>query len=131
MVIHIANVDKFSSALNLIRGALWNYKYKFALTLVIGFLAGLFGGVGIGALIPLFAIVTNNKTVETDFISRIIERFFNILHIEYNIFFILAFMVLVFIMKALITYFAFYFNQKLSASYEQRLRTDLFKATIN
>src|SRR3989344_4305593 len=131
MVVHITNIDKFSHAIGLIKDSFWNYRFKFALTIVLGFLAGLFGGVGIGALIPLFAMVTNNKTVETDFISRIIERFFNILHIEYNIFFILAFMVLVFIMKALITYFAFYFNQKLSASYEKRLRTDLFKATIN
>ena len=76
-------------------------------------------------------MVTNNKTVETDFISNIIERFFNILHIEYNIFFILAFMILVFIMKAMITYFTFYFNQKLSTSYEKRLRTELFGATVN
>ena len=130
MVIHIANVDKFSSALNLIRGALWNYKYKFALTLVMGFLAGLFGGVGIGALIPLFAIVTNNKTLEIDFITKIIQKFFSIIHVEYNIFFILAFIIVVFILKALITYFAFYFNQKLNTGYEKQLRTELFEATL-
>src|SRR3989338_6710546 len=130
MVIYIANIDKFSNALSLIWGALWNYKYKFAITLVLGFLAGLFGGVGIGALIPLFAIVTNNKTLEVDFITKIIQRFFSIIHVEYNIFFILAFIIVVFILKALITYFAFYFNQKLNTGYEKQLRTELFEATL-
>ena len=130
MVIHIANIDKFSNAVNLIRGALWNYKYKLAFTLALGFLAGLFGGIGIGALIPLFAIVTNNKTVEIDFITKTIQRFFSIIHVEYNIFFILAFIIAVFILKALITYFTFYFTQKLHTSYEKQLRTELFEATI-
>src|SRR3989344_6065751 len=130
MVIHIANIDKFSNAVNLIRGALWNYKYKLAFTLALGFLAGLFGGIGIGALIPLFAIVTNNKTVEIDFITKTIQRFFSIIHVEYNIFFILAFIIAVFILKALITYFTFYFTQKLHTGYEKQLRTELFKATI-
>lgn len=130
MVIQIANIDKFSNAVNLIRSALWNYKYKFAFTLALGFLAGLFGGVGIGALIPLFAIVTNNGTAETDFITQTIQRLFSIIHVEYNIFFILAFIIAVFIVKALITYFTFYFTQKLHTGYEKQLRTELFEATI-
>lgn len=130
MVIQIANIDKFSNAVNLIRGALWNYKYKFAFTLALGFLAGLFGGVGIGALIPLFAIVTNNRTAETDFITKTIQKLFSIIHVEYNIFFILAFIIAVFVLKALITYFTFYFTQKLHTGYEKQLRTELFEATI-
>lgn len=126
----IINTDKLSFAIGLIKDSFWNYRLKFSLMVVLGTVAGLFGGIGIGALIPLFSIVTDKKNAETDTISKIIEKFFSVLHIEYNVFFLLAFIILVFVLKAIVTYFTYYTNQKVAADYEKQTRNELFEMTI-
>lgn len=127
---NIVNIDKLSYAIGLIKDSFWNYRFKFILMVILGFISGLFGGIGIGALIPLFSIVTDKKGAETDTISKIIEKFFSILHIQYNVFFIIAFIILVFVLKAIITYFTYYTNQKIASDYEKQTRSKLFEMTI-
>ncbi len=126
----IVNTDKLSYAIGLIKDSFWNYRFKFVSMVILGFTSGLFGGIGIGALIPLFSIVTNQKSAETDTISKIIEKFFSVLHLHYNVFFLIIFIILVFILKALVTYFTYYTNQKIASDYEKRTRSELFEMTI-
>lgn len=126
----IINTDKLSYAIKLIKDSFWSYRFKFVLMVILGFISGLFGGIGIGALIPLFAIVADKKSAETDTISKIIEKFFSIIHLQYNVFFLIAFVVLVFILKAIVTYYTYYTNQKITSDYEKQTRSELFKMTI-
>ena len=58
----IVNTDKFSYALQLLKAAFWSYRSKFLLMLGLGLAAGIFGGVGIGAIIPLFSFLTKCHT---------------------------------------------------------------------
>ncbi|MEK7506734.1 MAG: hypothetical protein AAB566_01615, partial [Patescibacteria group bacterium] len=88
----VLSIKKLSTAFSLIRDAFSKYKKQFVITLILGLAAGLFGGVGIGAIIPLFAFITKSgiqPVGELDFISRSIERFFSILNVEYNLFFLM------------------------------------------
>ena len=126
----IINIDKLSSAAGLIKTAFWGYRFKFFWMLALGFAAGVFGGIGIGAIVPLFSFVTNEKNAELDFISKIIESVFSFAHIEYNLFFLLAFVVIVFILKALVIYLSFHINQKTSSDYEKNVRSELFQKTL-
>ncbi len=126
----IVNTDKISYAIGLIKDSFWNYRFKFVLTVILGFISGLFGGIGIGALIPLFSIITSKKNSETDIVSKIIQKFFSIFHLPYNVFVLLAFIVLLFILKAIVTYFTYYTNQKIASDYEKETRSELFEATI-
>lgn len=126
----IVNIDKFSYAIGLIKDSFWNYRFKFILMVILGFISGLFGGIGVGALIPLFSLLTKEKTTETDLVSKTVEKFFSFVHIEYSVFFLVAFIVLVFVLKAIVIYMTYHMNQKLSTNYEKDARSELFKKTL-
>lgn len=97
---------------------------------ILGFISGLFGGIGIGALIPLFSFLTKEKNSEIDLVSKIIEKAFSFVHIEYSLFPLVVFIVLIFTLKALVIYLTHYLNQKISTNYEKDARSELFKKTL-
>lgn len=129
----ILNIKKLSTAFGLIRDAFSKYRKQFVITIFLGLIAGLFGGVGIGAIIPLFAFITESgaqSVKELDFISQSIEKFFSILNIEYNLFFLMILIVGLFILKALITYLSHYVNEKIATDFENEARKKLFRKTL-
>ena len=86
---------------------------------------------GIGAIIPLFTLLSKQSGIkELDSISETIQNGLAFFHIPYNIPFVLGLVVTLFILKALITYYAFYYNEKISADYEMRTRSELFRKTL-
>ena len=127
----IVNTDKFSYAFRLLKAAFWSYRSKFLLMLGLGLAAGIFGGIGIGAIIPLFSFLTKGQSTETDIISKTIEKFFSLTHLPYNLPLLLAFMVVIFILKAIVHYLSYHYNQKLSTDYEKQSRSELFKKTLH
>jgi len=128
----IFNTKKLWVALTLIKQAFSRYKKQFVVTLVLGLLAGFFGGIGIGAIIPLFAFVSESDSApqELDFISQSIEKLFSFFHIEYNLFFLMVFIVGLFILKAAINYLSQYVNEKIATDFEKDSRKKLFKKTL-
>ena len=126
----MVNTDKFSYAVRLIKASFWKYRSKFVLMLGLGLAAGVFGGIGIGAIIPLFSFITKGQSTETDIISKTIERFFSFANLPYNLPFLLAFMIGIFVLKAIVHYLSYYYNQKLAADYEKQARSELFKKTL-
>lgn len=129
----VLNIKKLSTAFSLIRDAFSKYRKQFVITLILGLVAGLFGGVGIGAIIPLFAFITESGAQpieELNFISRSIEKLFSILNIEYNLFFLMILIVGLFILKALITYLSHYVNEKIATDFENEARKKLFRKAL-
>jgi len=126
----LINVKKIKNATRLIRKAFGRYKYKFTILMILGLLAGLFEGIGIGAVIPLFSIIANQSTGEAGFITETIEKFFNFFHIPLDPVVLLLFIVFLFILKAIIQFFAKFTSSKLSAEYEEDLRRELFSKTL-
>ncbi len=114
--------------------ALFNQAYKKSLTrllfiTIFGFLSGILGGIGIGAIIPIFSFI-NNKGQPTDNISRLIDHSFKILHLHYNLTLLIAFVAAIFILKAIFLYIGTYLGNKITLDYEYETRTEVLKKTF-
>ena len=103
------------------------------MTTGLGLLAGLFGGIGVGAVIPLFSFLSKSKggdASSADFVSDKVEVVFNFFHIEYNLFFLITAMMGLFVLKALVTYMSYYVNEKVATDYEKETRQKLFEQAL-
>ena len=71
-------ISKIFSSITLFRAAFYKYKKKMALLTILGFLSGILGGIGIGAVIPLFSFISGQEGVLADDpISKIFSRVFS------------------------------------------------------
>ncbi len=129
----IVNINKISYASHLLKQSFWQYRSGFLTMLIFGLLTGFFGSIGIGAIIPLFAFLINKRgdgISSDDFITVKLNNFFEVFHIENQLFFLMSIIVVLFVLKALSTYWATYVNEKVSADYEKQTRGDLFQKTM-
>lgn len=125
------DIYKIRHALKLAYSAFRRYKYRFGLLVLLGFVAGLFGSIGIGAVIPLFSFATGQSIAGTDFISQLLKSIFAIFYIPYNLSFLLLFMVFLFVGKASVNFLANYLNAKISAEYEKSEREELLRGALD
>lgn len=121
---------KILGVINLFRRAFSRHKKKLALMTLLGFIGGFLGGIGIGAIIPLFYLVTNQTGTSTDAISNIISRIFGFLHIPLTLPAIITLMIVLFALKAVFLYIANYLNSRIHVDYEMETRERLFKKTL-
>jgi len=126
----VETLNKIIGVINLFRKAFSRHKKKLALMTFLGFIGGFLGGIGIGAIIPLFYIVTNQSGVGTDSISKVIFKIFEFIRLPISIPYIVLLMVFLFVTKAVFLYTANYINSKIYADYELETRERLFKKTL-
>lgn len=117
-------------AFKMINKAFKDYKRQFFIIVILGFLAGIFGGLGISAVIPIFSILTGQSVGGADIVSELIEKLFNFLRLPFNLPFLVSFIALLFVLKAIVQFSAKYFNAKIAAEYEESIRNKLFGATM-
>lgn len=98
---------------------------------ILGFFSALLEGVGINALVPLFSFIVSKKAENNDVISRIIEKFFIFFNIEFRLKYLLVFIAVLFISKAILAVVCEYIRIKISADYEERVRNKLFKKFLD
>lgn len=114
---------------------LYNYgfgKYKSHIILLIflGFLAGLFEGVGVNALIPLFSFIIGNGNTGDDIISKSIGKVFQYVHVPFSLKYLLIFMCLLFILRAVVSIISGYIRAHITSDYSEKTRSNLFAKTI-
>ncbi len=107
-----------------------SYKKRFVFIVLLGFINGIAGSIGIGIIIPLFSLFSNSSVAGTDFITKSTEKFFSILHIPLTPPDLIIFMVFLFALKALAQFIAKYNTEKLAARFEENLRADLLQKTL-
>ena len=108
------------------------YKRRIILLIVLGILAGLFEGVGIGAVIPLFSIIMNETGVEElNFITRSVDKAFSMFKIPLTPLFLILLIITLFILKAILQFTARYINEKTIAEFEERTRKKMFKRSMD
>src|SRR3989344_4877862 len=122
-------IKKIIYWLRLFREAFGNYKWQIIILTLIGFLSGLLEGIGANALIPLFSFITGEGS-GSDFISQTIERAFLFFNVDFAIGALLIFIAVLFIAKAIFSFFGSYIQIKISSDYEKNLRSELFKKTL-
>src|SRR3989344_8204615 len=122
--------SRFIHALSLMKKALWDFKIQIIVLAILGFVSGLLEGIGINALIPLFAFIVKDPSQSPDIITRTIQNTFIFLHIPFNIIFLILLIAILFIFKSLVLYYANYLNIKITTQYDRKMKNDLFRETL-
>ena len=125
------DIKKISTAIKIFRQAFGEYKWQIVGLTALGFLSGLFEGIGINALIPLFSFITGKTPGGSDAISQIIEKLFLFLHLSFSVRYLLIFIALLFVLKALVLLVFSYVSTSIILSYEQRTRGKLLGDFLN
>ena len=120
---------KIFSSIALFRRAFYKYKRGIMALIGLGFLSGILGGVGIGAIIPLFSFVSGQIAVN-DPVSKILKLAFGAIGVEFSLSLVIATLVSLFVSKAVFLYFANLISAKVTLDYERRTREELFRHTI-
>lgn len=117
--------------LTIFRKAYWPYKKQIFYLAILGMLSGLSEGVGINAIIPLLSFVVGGAQQQyNDYISLSIKHFFDFLHIDFEIEFLLIFICFLFIIKTASSILINYVIIRIAANYEMSSRNNLFIKTI-
>src|SRR3989344_9539882 len=124
-------LKKAIASLKFLWSAFKEYRSKLILTAGLGLLSGFFGGIGISAIIPLFSLVVKQDILGTNSIIRGIEYTFATFHIPVTLPTLLAFIVLIFILKGVIRFYTDYLTGKTIADLEEKIMDDLFKKTLS
>lgn len=123
-------IRKIGYLFNLTVHFISSYKKRFVLIILLGFINGIAGSIGVGIIIPLFSLFSNSGVAGADFITRATERFFSLIHIPLTPPALIAFMVFLFVMKALTQFIAKYHTEKYAARFEEGLRAELLEKTL-
>jgi len=117
--------NKYISFAKLCYRGFSKYKLQISILTALGFLSASLEGIGINALIPLFSFVTGEASGD-DFISQAIKKSFSFFHIEFRLKYLLVFICLLFVFKAIILIWSEYIRVKITADYEEKTRSNLF-----
>lgn len=127
----LINTQKIKHTYRFVLLGFVRYKRRFVLIIILGFLAGFSEGIGIGAIIPLFSLVTNEGVIEeVDFITRNIEKLFSIFSIPLTPLLLILFIVALFTLKAVIRFSAEYINGRTVAEFQEKTREKIFERTM-
>ncbi len=110
--------------------AFGSYRYKIIALIGISFLGGIFEGIGINSIIPLFSFVVKDQNQATDTISKFTQSIFTFLHIPYHLKYLLIIIAILFIGKAIMTFCTNYMTDRIRTDYVRKTRDHLFKMTI-
>lgn len=125
-------LKKIHTILVIFKRAYWQYKFQVLITTALGFISGLLGGLGIGMLIPLFAFITQeNGNTTSNTLHYFVTRVFSFFHLSYNLPFILALMVSLFIFKAGVVILTNYINEVIAGRFVRNTSSTLLKKTLN
>jgi ABC-type multidrug transport system fused ATPase/permease subunit len=109
--------------------AFGKYKTRLSTLIFLGFLSSFVEAIGIAAVIPVFSFLTGAGQ-GTDPISRSIENVFLMFNIPFSFAYVLVLIIALFIVRAVILLTANYMRIKICAEYEEEVRDDLFKKTL-
>lgn len=121
------SIRKILKAYSIFKQAYYKHKNKVIIMTLLGFASGLMGGIGISAVIPLFSFVIKTGPENTDPISKLIAGLFSTLGIQYRLRYLIIFIALLFLFKAIFTFFANYLNYRASIDYEKETRQEIFE----
>src|SRR3989344_40872 len=126
----MTTLAKILGVISLFHKAFSRHTKKIVSMITLGFLGGFFGGIGIGAMIPLFYIITNKSGVGTDSMTQLISKIFGYLHIPLTLPAIIMLMGFLFVFKAIFLYFANHLSSRVYTDYELETRERLFRKTL-
>ena len=106
------------------------YKREIFVLIPIGLLQGLFGALGIGALVPLFSLVLQKGVGQDNIVSRILSTALAYFHLVPSVPLMLSIVVLFSILKAVANFLFKNLGVRLVARYEARMRRELYEYSL-
>lgn len=105
-----------------------SFKRKIAVLIALGFLNGILGALGIGALVPLFSFIAGKGLAGAgdDLITETLTRFFGVIAVSMSVQAILIFTVILFVLQAIAFFFFKYIGVRIVTDYEVTLRKKLY-----
>lgn len=125
-----SKLKRIKSAFSLFKELYRNYTSKIVVLILLGFLNGVFGGIGVAMLIPLFSLVIKGSEASTDSVSRFIFSTFSYFQIEPRLRTLLILIALLFIFKAVILWIFAYTRIKILNDYLYDTRCNLYQKTL-
>lgn len=124
-------VDRVRSIFFTFQRLFGQYKFQMGLLILLGFLNGLLGVIGITALIPLFSFLMGQTDPGDDNIfSSIIASMLQMVHIPLSVHSVLYLMVVLFILKAIALYIFKYVGMRIFTYAETKMRSDLYRGAL-
>ena len=120
-------IRKTIRAYGVFRKAFYRHKNKVIVMTLLGLASGLMGGIGIGAVIPLFSFVIKTGQQNLDPVSKLIAGLFSTLGIQYRLRYLIILIGLLFVFKAIFLFLANYINYRASIDYEKETRQEIFE----
>lgn len=111
--------------------AFGSYIHKIIILIGISIAGGLFEGIGINSIIPLFSFVVKDQNQGTDAISKYTEKVFDFMHIPYELNYLLIIIVFLFLGKALMTFLTNYITDRIRTDYVKKTRNTLWEITLD
>ena len=107
------------------------YKLKFGIIVLLSFLNGLAGSIGVVILVPLFALLVKNSSQEDNLVSRAVSYVFGYFGWEPSLWSLLALIVSLFFLKAVALYFFVYLNSVIGLELETDLKKRFYENTFS
>ncbi|MEY4747485.1 MAG: hypothetical protein RLZZ416_534 [Candidatus Parcubacteria bacterium] len=116
--------------MRLSRTLLSRYRTHLVLLVGLGFLSGTLEGVGITAIIPLFSYFLGQQIPGGNKIVGFVVGVFNYLPVKYSPLSLLVFVIILFILRALVLVVFYYLRARISSSYMVRTMNDLWDKVL-
>lgn len=110
--------------------AYWGYKKQILALTALGFLSSLLEGIGINVAIPIFSFISGTSNKASDPISKIIKKSFDFFQINYSLKYLFIFVCGLLIFRVFVLLLANYIRIKITATYDEKTRGELFKLTV-
>jgi ATP-binding cassette, subfamily C, bacterial len=107
------------------------YRKQIFLLVVLSSAGGLLEGIGINAVIPLLTFALGLQIPATDAISQFIKLFFDLAGVPFVPRYLLAFIVILFIGKAMLSLLFTYIQIRITNEYERVTRSKLFTIALS
>lgn len=114
-----------------IRGTFGGYRRHLFLLVALGIFGAILEGVGINAVIPLFSFLLGDVVpTSADFITNIIRQLFEFLNIPFSFKFLLVFIAVLFLLRAVVITLFTYIRARITASFMFREMNILLTDTL-
>lgn len=107
-----------------------SYHWQIVVLIVLGIVSAVLDGIGINAIIPLISFYTNAASVPTDLISQAIQSFFLFFHIPFTFRYLLAFIMVLFFMRAVVMTISGYVRGWISADFMGKESESMLKRML-
>lgn len=121
---------RISTIIRLAKQAFAGYKLEIITLTALGFLGGIFEGIGVNAIIPMLSFIIGEEGGGVDFISRTIRKFFDFIHLDFSLKYLLIFICSLFVLKAGVTFLCSFISIRITSDYEQKTKNDLFQRVL-